>query len=214
VPRDFRLRIGMMNPASVRPIKGRLASMYLHPKVFKFLHLPVQSASDRLLGEMGRRYTVDEFEGIVETVRSAVPGASLSTDLIVGYPGETDEDHAENLRLVERVRPDIVNVTRFSPRPGTRAASSGGAVPGGVAKERSRELGKVRFRVSLETNRTWVGRRVVGLATEHVKAGTTVVRTDEYRQVVVPETLPLGVYHDVDIVQARTTYLVGRRCGR
>ena len=212
IPHDFRLRVGMMNPASARRIVGKITRMYQQPKVFKFLHLPIQSASDRLLGEMGRRYTLGEFEGIVDALRSVAPDACLSTDLIVGYPGETDEDHEANLSFVDRVRPDIVNVTRFSPRPGTRAASSEDVVPGGVAKERSRELGKVRFRVSLETNRTWVGRRVVALATEEVKAGTTIVRTGEYRQIVVPERLQIGAYHDVEVVQARTTYLVGRRC--
>jgi MiaB-like tRNA modifying enzyme len=212
IPRDFRLRVGMMNPASALRIRDRLAEMYRRPKVFKFLHLPVQSASDRVLREMGRKYSIEEFEGLVDTVRSAAPDATLSTDLIVGYPGETDEDHASNLEFVERVRPDIVNVTRFSPRPGTRAAAAPDAVPGAVAKERSRELGRVRFRVSLGINRGWVGRKVTALATEHVKPGTTVVRTDDYRQIVVPEPLEIGTYHEVEVVQARTTYLVGRRC--
>ena len=211
IPDDFRLRIGMMNPASALQIEARLADIYLQPKVFKFLHLPVQSASDRILDHMGRRYTVADAERILQTVRSAAPDASFSTDLIVGYPGETDEDHAANVEFVERVRPDIVNVTRFSPRPGTKAAKAKDIVLGAVAKERSRELGRVRFRVSHDINRSWVGRSVVGLATERVKPGTTVVRTDEYRQIVVPGELELGQYHEVEVVQARTTYLVGRR---
>lgn len=212
IPRDFRLRVGMMNPASALQIQDQLAEMYRRPKVFKFLHLPIQSASDRILREMGRKYSLEEFEGLVDTVRSASPDATLSTDLIVGYPGETGEDHASNLEFVERVRPDIVNVTRFSPRPGTRAAAASDTVPGAIAKERSRELGRVRFRVSLDINRGWVGRKVRALATEHVKPGTTVVRTDDYRQIVVPESLDIGTYHEVEVVQARTTYLVGRRC--
>lgn len=214
VPGDFRLRIGMMNPRSALPIIHHLCEIYREPKVFKFLHLPVQSASDALLRGMGRGYEAEDFRRIVETLRSAVPDLTLSTDIIAGYPGENEEDHRANVGLIEEVRPDIVNVTRFSPRPGTRAADEPGQVVGWRAKQRSRELMKVRFRVALEKNRRWIGKRVSALATERGKSGTTILRTDEYKQIVVPEELGLRAFYEVEVVGATPTYLRGKRTGR
>ncbi len=206
---DFRLRIGMMNPKSVLPQVDAIVRMYDNQKVFKFLHLPLQSASDRMLREMGRGYTLSDFERIVSQVRTAHPDISFSTDLIVGYPGETEEDHERNKKAVSELMPDIVNVTKFSSRPGTKAALSGPVVPGGRAKEWSREITRIRFKVALDVNKSWIGRAVTALSTETGKNSTTLFRTSEYRQVVVPGNHPLGEYHAVKISGATSTYLRG-----
>lgn len=213
LPDDFRLRVGMMNPRNALQMVRKLSGMLGEPKVFKFLHLPVQSGSDSILDDMGRGYTVSDFKSIVETVRASVPEIALSTDIIVGYPGEDEEDHRSNLALVRDVGPDIVNVTRFSPRPGTRAALEPDQVAGCEAKRRSRELTALRFRVALERNRKAIGRVVTALATEKGKQGTTILRTDEYRQVVVPEELGFRRFYELEIVGATPTYLRGRRTG-
>jgi len=206
---DFRLRIGMMNPSSALPLLNRLCEMYLHPKVYKFLHLPVQSGDDRILDRMGRGYTVDDFMTIVRRVRDGAPMLTLSTDLIVGYPGEDQEAHRRSLELIAKVEPDVVNVTRFSPRPGTRAAGESPKIPGWKAKERSREITSLRFEVSLRKNEAWVGRECRALATERGKDESTILRTDEYKQVVVRERLRLGAFRQVRVTEARPTYLVG-----
>jgi threonylcarbamoyladenosine tRNA methylthiotransferase CDKAL1 len=211
IPHDFRLRIGMMNPSSALAILDPLCSMFKEPKVFKFLHLPVQTASDRLLRDMDRGYTASDFTGIVSDVRSKVPGITLSTDLIVGYPGETEEDHRANLLLIEEALPDIVNVTRYSSRPGTKAAASGTGVVGWKTKDRSREITKTRFRVSLRKNKELVGKRVKALATEHGKDSSTILRTDEYKQLIVRAQLELGRYYDLVIREATPTYLMASR---
>lgn len=210
LPSDFRLRIGMMNPRSAYPLMDEIAEAYREPKVFKFLHLPVQSGSDAILADMERGYSVREFEEIVARVRGAVPEITLSTDIIVGYPGESEEDHRKNLELVTRTRPDIVNVTRFSPRPGTKAAEAERQVVGWRAKDRSRELTAIRFEVALERNRRWLGRHVMALATERGKSGSTILRTDEYKQVVVPQVVQLGRFYPVTVTDATPTSLVGR----
>jgi len=210
---DFRLRVGMMNPESVLPILDDIAEMYQQPKVFKFIHLPIQSGSDRILEDMVRGYCVTEFRRIVKRVRKAVPLITLSTDLIVGYPGETDKDHKHNLELISELKPDIVNVTRFSSRPGTRAADAKDQVVGWKAKDRSREITELRFQVSQERNNAWLGKTVTALSTEAGKKSSTILRSDEYKQVVLPERLPLGKYFEVEIVGATPTYLIGRRAG-
>jgi threonylcarbamoyladenosine tRNA methylthiotransferase CDKAL1 len=206
---DFRVRLGMMNPDSVLPLLGRLPGLYSDPRVFRFLHLPVQSASDVLLSDMGRRYVVADFEKIVSAFRGAAPDATLSTDIIVGYPGESEADHEANLGLIRRVRPDIVNVTRYSPRPGTKAFELGRGVVGWKAKDRSRELTEARFEVSLARNNCMVGSSKRALATERGKDESTILRTDEYRQVVVRERLPLRRYYDVVVEETTPTYLIG-----
>lgn len=211
LPGDFKVRVGMMNPRSALTISDRLVAMYEAPKVFKFVHLPVQSASDRLLERMGRRYTCQEFRSIVAGLRSKIPELSLSTDLIVGYPGETDADHELNMKLVTDLRPDIVNVTRFSPRPGTKAAREDGVVAGGKAKERSREVTERRFEVALAVNQNWVGREVEAFSTEYGTKRSTLLRTDEYRQIVVRGELALGHRFKVEIDGATPTYLRGKK---
>ena len=210
---DFRLRIGMMNPKSVLPIVDEIAEMYLERRVFKFLHLPLQSASDRLLEHMERGYSIRDFGRIVETVRAKTPSLTLSTDLIVGYPGESEADHRENLAIISEVKPDVVNVTRFSSRPGTKAAEAKGQVVGWKAKDRSREITELRFKVSLERNRSWVGKTVQALSTEHGKNNSTILRNDEYKQLVVHESLPLGRFYEIAISDATPTYLVGAKVG-
>jgi threonylcarbamoyladenosine tRNA methylthiotransferase CDKAL1 len=212
IPLDFRLRIGMMNPRNVLPIVDEVAEMFSRPKVFSFIHLPVQSGSDAVLERMARGHTREEFMGIVQRVRSRVPDVTLSTDIIVGYPGEGTADHEANMDLVRELRPDIVNVTRFSPRNGTPAACESPRVVGWTAKERSRELTELRFGIALEVNRGWVGRTAAALSTERGKPGTTILRTDQYKQVVVPEELPLGRFYTVSVEDATPTHLLGSRC--
>ena len=206
---DFRLRLGMMNPSNALPIVDRLAERYQEPRIFGFLHLPLQSASDRLLESMERGHTVAQFEGIVSRMRSRVPELTLSTDVIVGYPGETESDHEANLSMIRRLRPDIVNVTRFSPRPGTKAAEQGGSVIGRVAKRRSRELTGVRFEISQDINERLIGRSMTALATEKGRGSSTILRNDAYKQIVVGEEVSLRRFHEVTIVDATPTYLIG-----
>jgi MiaB-like tRNA modifying enzyme len=213
IPHDFRLRVGMMNPKSVLPLVEEISEMYLEPKVFKFLHLPIQSASDRLLEHMERGYTLDEYCSIVEKVREKIPDVTLSTDIIVGYPAESLEDHRLNLDFISDLRPDIVNVTRFSARPGTKAAVSKPQVVGWRAKDRSREITELRFKIALEKNNSLVGRRLRALSTERGKSGSTILRTDEYKQVVVHSDLELGRYYNLEITGATPTYLTGRTDG-
>ncbi len=209
IPNDFRLRIGMMNPGSALAHMNGISRMYLEQKVFKFVHLPVQSGSDRILEMMSRGYSVHDFRTIVSTLRGSVPDTTLSTDIIVGYPGETEADHEMNLKLIMSIEPDIVNVTRFSPRPRTRAAEEGAQVVGWKAKDRSRELTSVRFAVALAKNRMLVGTTVRALSTESGKAGTTILRTNQYKQIVVKTALEHARWFEVRVTRATPTYLVG-----
>ena len=209
IPGSFRVRVGMADPLTVFPILDELVEAYGSEKMFKFLHLPVQSGSDEILDAMKREYTVAEFEEIVRCFRTAFPEIALSTDIIVGFPGETEEQFELTMDLVRRVRPEIVNVTRFSPREGTPAARMPGKIVGWRVKERSRRLTRLRFEISSEIHSRLVGREVEILMTEPGKPGSLLGRTAEYRQVVVHEPVALGEFVRVRIDAARATDLIG-----
>lgn len=207
IPGTFRVRVGMADPLTVYPIVDDLIEAFRSSKVFTFLHLPVQSGSDAILEAMKREYTVDEFEEIVRRFRESFPEMTLSTDVIVGFPGETDVDFEATLRLVERTRPEIVNVTRFSARAGTPAAKMTKQIVGWRMKERSRRLTRMRFRISREIHERFVGRDTEVLITEPGKDGSVLARTAEYRQVVLREPVPIGEFVRVRIDEARATDL-------
>jgi MiaB-like tRNA modifying enzyme len=207
----FRTRIGMANPDSVLPIKNELMDSYDNEKVFKFLHLPVQSGNDDIIESMGRHYRVVDFVNIVEAFRDRFEDLTLSTDIIVGFPGETEEEFLDSLDLVDEVRPDILNITRFSARPGTQAVKMKGQVVGRIVKERSRRLNSLRMAIASGNSEAMLGRTENVLTIEHGRNGSTVGRTCAYRTVVIPEKLPLGEFIRIKVVDSGGFYLIGKR---
>ncbi len=166
---DFKIRIGMMNPLLTGRILDELIECYSDPKVFKFLHLPVQSGSDRILELMQRGYDVQTFLATVESFRKAVPRLTLSTDIIVGFPSEEESDFEATVELIRRVRPDIVNLSRYGMRSGTKAAQMSDQIPAEVSKDRSRRLSRLIHDISYDKNREWVGWSGPALVDEVVK---------------------------------------------
>jgi len=209
LPGDFKVRVGMMNPDNLSRIVDRLLPAYTSPKVYQFLHLPVQSGSPAILEAMNRGYRPEDFISLSERLRRASPHMTLATDVIVGFPGETAEDHRSTVEMLREVRPDIVNVTRFSPRQGTPASLARNQIPGWVAKERYREMTKLRFEISLEINQAMVGKRERIIITERGKEGTSIGRTSSYKPVVVQGLHPAGSTMEVEIIRSAATHLFG-----
>ena len=128
------------------------------PKVVEYLHLPVQSGSDRILARMHRGYTVARYLELIDEIKATVPDIALSTDIIVGFPGETDADFAETVDVVERVAYDNAFVFRYSRRPGTPAADMSDQVSDAVKAERNAVLLEVSGRVAAQQSRRLAGR--------------------------------------------------------
>jgi len=128
------------------------------PKVVEYLHLPVQSGSDRVLTRMHRGYTVARYLELIDEIKGTVPDIALSTDIIVGFPGETDADFAATVDVVERVAYDNAFVFRYSRRPGTPAADMPDQVPDAVKAERNAVLLEVAGRVAAQQSRRLAGR--------------------------------------------------------
>lgn len=209
VPGEAKVRVGMMSPQSLSPILGEYLEALANERFYRFLHLPVQSGSDRVLAAMRRGYVVEEFRHQVTEARSRLPDLMLSTDVIVGFPGETDDDHRATERLIESVAPETVNVTRFSPRPGTPAARFPPVGPR-VAKRRSRSLTALRMKVARRRLERWIGRSGASRILEHGPGGSAVARLSNYLPVVLGTRPDLGFALDVRIDGARSTYLLGR----
>ncbi len=188
------------------------------PNVMPQLHMPLQSGSDRILKAMRRSYRSEKFLGILDRVRARIPHAAISTDIIVGFPGETEEDFQETLRVVEQARFASAFTFQYSIREGTPAATMDEQVPKAIVQERYERLVALQDRISREENEKLVGRRVEVLvtATEGRKQAEThrlSGRAEDSRLVhfEVPEGSAIprpGDIVTVEITQAASFHLV------
>jgi MiaB-like tRNA modifying enzyme len=204
---DFRVRVGMMNPQHAVEILDDLLSAFESEKIYKFLHIPVQSGDNRILEDMRRDHTVEDFVEVVNAFRRRFDDVMISTDIIVGFPTESKESFWKSYQLIEEFRPDIVNITRFSPRKGT-AAYRLKDMPDWIKKERSRILTRLCEEIGLENHRKFVGRVERVLVTKKGKNNTMLARTNSYRPVVLKEG-EVGRFYVVKVVDATFNYLVG-----
>ena len=153
-----RLRFVTSHPKDISDrLIGAMAGL---PVVCEYLHFPAQAGSDAVLARMNRGYTRAQYLGLVEKLRARVPGIALSTDLIVGFPGETVAEFEETVSLVETVRYDGAFMFKYSPRPGTAAAELDDDVPLDVKKARLARLLALQDEISLGKNRALIGRRI------------------------------------------------------
>ena len=209
---DFQVRVGMMTPNLVTAILDDLIEAFKSRKVFKFLHLPMQSGDDQVLRLMQRFYTVQDFREIVDTFRTAFHEVTLATDIICGFPGETREAFENTLKLIGEVKPDIVNVSKFFARPGTAAVEMCDAVvePTEI-KRRSTEAAKLAKRSSLERNQRWIGWSGEVRVDEKGKVpGSWIGRNFAYKPITVKGSADLlGKKLQVKVVKAFSTYLAG-----
>ncbi|KAK3749168.1 hypothetical protein QZH41_010362 [Actinostola sp. cb2023] len=142
IPDGGRLRIGMTNPPYILEHLEEMAKILNHPKVYSFLHVPVQSGSDNVLADMKREYFVEDFHRVVDFLRERVPYVTIATDLICGFPTETAEDFQKTMELVDKYRFPSLFINQFYPRPGTPAARMK-RLPTEEVKKRSREVSKL-----------------------------------------------------------------------
>ena len=214
IPDGCMIRVGMMNPMYMPRIRSRLLESMKSDKVFKFLHVPVQSGSNRVLREMARGHTADTFRRVVIEARSRLPMITISTDIIVGFPSETESEFEETIRLLDETRPDIVNLSKYSARPGTDAAERPCQIDPAEIKRRSAVITERISDISQEANRGWVGwkgRVLFDEMTEHGIRG----RNDAYKPVYVSNAPPadrgdlLGQWRTVSITGSKRNCLTG-----
>jgi len=207
---EFFVRVGMMTPNYLLDMLGELVEAFRNEHVFKFLHLPIQSGDDDTLKRMNRFYSTEKFRQIVNSFRKAIPNITVATDVICGFPGESNDAFERTLRLIEDVRPDVVNVSKFFPRPGTLAVRMAQRVSVFDVKERSRRMAELVKRISSEKNEAWMNWTGKILVDERGKQqGSWIGRNFAYKPVViksVDESL-FGEFVDVRVVKTFQTYL-------
>jgi len=208
---NFKVRIGMMTPNMALKILDRLVKAYENDKVFKFLHLPVQSGDDKILQRMRRFYTADDFRHIIEVFRSVFPKMTIATDVICGFPGETREAFERTVQLIRDIKPDVVNVSKFFARPRTIAAQMRDIVPFSEIKARSAFMSRLALDMALERNREWVGWEGEILVDESgTVSGSWIGRNFAYKPIVIKrDGGMLGNFVRVKAVEAFPTHLEG-----
>jgi len=203
----FFIRIGMMNPMHVRKFLNELVNSYKSEKIYKFLHLPVQSGSDRILKRMNRGYNIKDFKKIVEKFRKEFPSLTLSTDVIVGFPGETKQDFQMTIKLIKEVKPDIVNISKFGARPKTKASKMK-QLPVKIVNQRSKKLMEIIKKIQLEKNKKWIGRKGEVLIDE-VKNENFIGRNFAYKPIILKQG-KLGKFRNVEIKSGSSTSLFSK----
>ena len=152
----FFLRIGMINPSFLINNLDQLINIFKLRKVYQFLHIPIQSGSNKILEKMQRPYLISDILEPIDILRSEFPSLSISTDIICGFPGETEYDFYRTINLIKWLKPEILNISKFTGRPGTKAKQMK-QLDSRLIKERSIRLSRV-FRNSLLTlNKKWIG---------------------------------------------------------
>lgn len=208
IERDFMIRIGMMNPMYMPRIRDGLLRSFENTRVFKFLHIPVQCGSNRILKEMKRGHTTQVFRDTSDKFRKKFGKFTISTDIIVGFPSESDEDFEETVDLIKETRPDVINLSRYSARPGTKAAKMT-QLDVSEIKRRSKIVYELAKNIINERNAEWVGWRGEVLFDES-SDGVIKGRNFAYKPVVVDEDVKLGQKIIVEIIKATPYGLYGK----
>ncbi|MEF8974376.1 MAG: tRNA (N(6)-L-threonylcarbamoyladenosine(37)-C(2))-methylthiotransferase [Haloarcula sp.] len=210
---DFRVRVGMANPKGLHGVREELAAVFAeHDELYNFIHAPVQSGSDDVLADMRRQHAVSEYLEVVETLDDQLDYWTLSTDFIVGFPTEDPADHEQSMALLRETRPEKINVTRFSKRPGTDAADMKG-LGGQTKKDRSKEMSEAKMELMAEAYEEMVGHTSSVLLVEDGTDESLVGYDEAYRQVVIADAqergLEIGDTVDVEITSHNTVYAFG-----
>ena len=208
IDKQFFIRVGMMNPMYMPKIRDGLLKSFESNKVFKFLHVPVQSGSNKVLNDMKRGHTEKTFRDITNEFRKKFERFTISTDVIVGFPTETEEDFEDTLNLLENTKPDIVNLSKYSQRPGTSAAEMK-QIDVTEVKRRSKITYELINRISEKNNKNWIGwEGQVIFDEEHEDQIRG--RNFAYKPIFVKEKPKIGQISTVKIIDSTTHSLIGQ----
>ncbi|MDO5848300.1 MAG: tRNA (N(6)-L-threonylcarbamoyladenosine(37)-C(2))-methylthiotransferase [Methanobrevibacter sp.] len=204
---DFRIRVGMMHPKNVLRNVDEIIEAIKHPKVYNFIHLPVQTGSDKVLKEMRRGHNLDQYREIVEKFKKEIPDITIATDIIVGYPTETDEDFELTCNLLEEIRPSLIHLSKYQHRKGA-ISSDLKEIPHTVMKQRSKHLSKIKDSITKKENDELLGTIQHALVVEKGSKGGFIAKSDSYIPIIV-DNVKLGDFIRVKITETTSTYLKG-----
>ncbi|MBT4825011.1 tRNA (N(6)-L-threonylcarbamoyladenosine(37)-C(2))-methylthiotransferase [Candidatus Woesearchaeota archaeon] len=218
IPGKFKIRIGMGNPEHFAEIIDELLLLFNSKpgsKLFKFLHIPVQSGNNTILKAMNRKYKVSDYKKLIKKIKQEQPNMTISTDIIVGFPGETKKQFMDSIKLIKELKPNVLNISRYSARPKTLAALMP-QVYGGKTKDRSRLLTNEFYKIAEQNNKAWLDWKGEIIIDEIGKKGTNTLigRNLSYKPVIIKKIfkgkkIKLGSIIKVKIVSITKNYLLG-----
>ncbi|MEM5815014.1 MAG: tRNA (N(6)-L-threonylcarbamoyladenosine(37)-C(2))-methylthiotransferase [Candidatus Aenigmatarchaeota archaeon] len=210
---EFYVRIGMMNPYHLiknREILFKLIEVLKDKKFFKFIHLPLQSGSNKILKDMNRNHSIEEYIEIVNILRKEIPEIRIETDIIVGYPTETEEDFEKTIETINKLKFDAVNISKFSSRPKT-PASKLKELDVNIVKKRSKILSEIVKEILLEKNKRYFNNKIDVFIDEiGTKPRSFIGRSMNYLPVVVKSSdYLLGREEKITIKEIRSNFIIG-----
>lgn len=206
----FRLRFMSNHPKDLT--EEVVEAIERNPHACKAIHLPVQSGSDRILKEMNRRYTVEDYLGKVAKIRDIIPNCAITTDIIVGFPTETEKEFEDTVSLVEKVRYDGAFTFVYSPREGTKAAAMDGQIPADVKKDRIMRLVDIQNEINREESSKYVGSTVEILFEDYDEKKQKYMGRDERGRMAYceyPKNV-VGKFAEVEIISTGGMSLIGK----
>ena len=203
---DFRVRVGMMHPKNILNDVDEIIDAMKHPKVYNFIHLPIQSGSDKVLSDMRRGHTIEQYLDIVSKFKNEIPDLTLAVDVIVGYPTENDDDFDLTVELLKKIKPSLIHLSKYQHRKGA-ISSSLPEIPPAVMKKRSKFLSEIKSKITEDENRLLVNTIQTVLVVEKGSKGGFIGKTDSYIPVIVDDA-ELGSFVKVKITDATATYLL------
>ena len=203
---DFRVRVGMMHAKNILNDVDEIIDAMKHLKVYDFIHLPVQSGSDKVLSDMRRGHTISQYKEIVEKFKREIPNLTLAVDIIVGYPTESEKDFDETVKLLKEIKPNLIHLSKYQHRIGA-FSSSLTEIPPQIMKKRSKFLSQIKSEITEDENRELVGSIQKVLVVEKGSKGGYIAKTNSYIPVIVHD-VQLGTFVDVKITRATSTYLL------
>jgi len=203
IDRDFKLKLGMMNP---KYVTDELLEVYESDKIYKFIHLPLQSGDNELLKKMNRGYKAEDFTGIVKKFRKKFKESIIATDIIVGHPLETEESFQKTLKIIKEVKPEVLHIFKFSKRKGT-ADFNLKDLPDRIKKDRSRMITEIFENYNYEKNKRYINKKLDVFIVEKRK-NNYLSRTSSGRAVALKEG-KIGEKVKVKIIDCKWNYLIG-----
>ncbi len=208
IPGRFFIRVGMMNPNNVLKILPELIKIYKNPKMFKFLHLPIQSGSDKILKSMKRKYKIENVLKIVNEFRKNIPDITIASDIIVGFPGEDNADFEKTLDLIKKIKPEILHRSNFGIRKGTPAEKMK-QVDSPQIKQRANKLQELHLKICNEIQDKLLGKEIKILIDKKGFKNTWLGRTENYKLAVIySEKNILGKLLNVRVKKVLPHYLI------
>lgn len=206
---DFKVRVGMMHPKNIGDDLEDLIEAFKLPKVYDFIHLPIQSGSDKVLREMRRNHTVEDYKKIVYMFKEEIPNITVATDIIIGYPTETEEDFMQTADLIREIKFNLIHLSKYQDREGA-ISSSLENISFDEMKRRSKILSDIKFGIIEEENKVLKDMELDALVVGKGSKGGFIAKTNSYIPVVLKEA-NLGEFIRVHIDETTGTYLIGHK---